>query len=82
MSCPVPASPCAPITLAQGPIANIQHCPRCGVISIHLGHTSIRLEPAAYEALWGTLGHALRVLRGLAEPPEVAPRLTSAGGNA
>lgn len=82
MPCPRPASPCALVTLANGPIAHVQHCPQCGVVSVHLGATTVRLEPAAYEALWGTLGQALRVLRGVAEPPEVAPRITAAGGKA
>ncbi|MDI1481363.1 hypothetical protein [Polyangium sp. y55x31] len=83
MSCPAKASSCAPVTLSRGPVARVDHCPQCNVISIHLGATSIRLEPAAYEALWGTLSHALRVLRGLTEAPEAAPTMwTSSGGSA
>ncbi|MRG90881.1 hypothetical protein [Polyangium spumosum] len=73
------------MTLSRGPIARVDHCPQCNVISIHLGATSIRLEPAAYEALWGTLSHALRVLRGLTDAPEAAttPTMwTSSGGSA
>ncbi|MDI1434281.1 MULTISPECIES: hypothetical protein [Polyangium] len=71
------------MTLSRGPVARVDHCPQCNVISIHLGATSIRLEPAAYEALWGTLSHALRVLRGLTEAPEATPTMwTSSGGSA
>lgn len=56
-------------TLAHGPVGSVQHCRDCGVLSLHLGATTIRLDPASAEALWATLGHALHVLHELGEAP-------------
>lgn len=50
-------------TLASGPAATLQWCRLCGTVSIHIGATTIRLDPAACESLWVTLGEALIDLR-------------------
>jgi len=56
--------------LATGPIARFDQCRKCGVISMHLGVTTLRLDPAACEALWATLSEALEQLhrREVAQP--------------
>lgn len=53
---------CLHEVLAAGPIAGVHRCTQCNVVSIHLGATTVRLDPAACESLWGTLGEALSVL--------------------
>lgn len=49
-------------TLAQGPAATVQQCLDCGTLSLHIGPTTLRLDPATAEALWATLGEALHAL--------------------
>lgn len=56
--------PCRPRTLAAGPAGSVQQCPDCGVLSIHLGAVTVRMDAAAGEALWCTLGEALHALHG------------------
>jgi len=68
---------CVHEPLAAGPIARIDHCARCQVVSIHLGATTVRLEPGACASLWSTLGEALRVIegrRGVPSPVFPTPR--------
>lgn len=54
---------CAHEVLASGPIARVELCARCDVVSVHLGPTTIRLEPGAVESLWATLGEALGAMK-------------------
>ncbi|MFO0676912.1 MAG: hypothetical protein U0169_10275 [Polyangiaceae bacterium] len=55
----VPPSECKHITLASGAVASVQTCRHCSGFSLHLGSTTIRLEPAAAESLRKTLGEAM-----------------------
>ncbi len=48
--------------LVKGPVAEVDHCPDCGVLSIHLGATTLRLDEGAAESLWATLSEALAEL--------------------
>jgi hypothetical protein len=50
---------CRNETLSTGQAVLIQRCRDCGTISIHLGAITIRLDAAACESLWATLGGAL-----------------------
>jgi len=49
-------------TLASGPVARIDRCRHGGVLAMHLGVVSVRLDPTACESLWATLTEALEVL--------------------
>lgn len=55
--------PCVHRVLSVGPIAKVEHCAQCDVLSVHLGPTTVRLEAGAVESLWATLGEALGRLR-------------------
>jgi hypothetical protein len=57
---------CRHRTLAHGPAGSVQQCLDCGVISLHVGAVTLRVDPATAEALWAVLGNALHELR--AEP--------------
>ncbi|MCZ7686576.1 MAG: hypothetical protein M5U28_50645 [Sandaracinaceae bacterium] len=48
----------------------MQRCADCGVLSLHVGALTVRLDAAAAEALWATLGTALHELH----VEHVAPR--------
>jgi hypothetical protein len=65
------ARPCEPFPLAQGPILRIEACANCGVVSLHFGAATIRLDRGALEVAWTTLGRALAELdrRGEGEAP-------------
>lgn len=52
-------SPCQLVTLASGPLVRVDRCMDCGTITLHLGAVSLRLDRAAAESLWTTLGHGL-----------------------
>ena len=45
--------------LATGQVARIERCRDCGTIAVHLGAVTVRLDAAACESLWATLGEAL-----------------------
>jgi hypothetical protein len=76
--------PCVHVVLAAGPIAKIEHCAKCDVVSVNLGPTTVRLEPGALESLWSTLGEAIGRLRDrtTAAGAEAALPLTSFRGAA
>ncbi len=57
------SKPCQLSTLANGPFARVERCEDCGTISVHLGAVSMRLDRAAAESLWTTLGEGLGSLR-------------------
>ncbi len=50
---------CRNRTLAHGTTGCIQQCSDCGVISLHLGGITMRVDVATAEALWALLGEAL-----------------------
>lgn len=52
---------CEQETLAKGPVAKVQRCKSCGLISLHLGPTTVRLEVGAARSLLQTLQDALLV---------------------
>ena len=56
------APPCHPVTLARNDIAHVQQCAACECVSIHLGTTTVRVDPLALEALWAVLGEAAATL--------------------
>jgi hypothetical protein len=49
--------------LASGPAARITYCESCEALSLHVGPLTMRLDPAAAEALWATLDEALSTLQ-------------------
>lgn len=49
--------------LATGPVAHLEFCAHCQVLSLHLGAVTLRLDPGAVESLHETLGEALQALR-------------------
>jgi hypothetical protein len=59
---PSQTPPCRPHLIASGPIARVESCPTCDIVSIHLGALTVRLDPAACESLWATLSEALTAL--------------------
>ncbi|HEU4539408.1 MAG TPA: hypothetical protein VFS00_35055, partial [Polyangiaceae bacterium] len=60
---------CRRLPLAHGPVAHLEFCAHCQVVSLHLGALTLRLDPGAGESLHATLGEALRALReGAGEP--------------
>lgn len=61
------AKGCHHETLAEGPIAKVQRCTACGVFALHVGPTTLRLDPGAAESLWITLGEA--IANGLHDAP-------------
>jgi hypothetical protein len=68
------ARACEPFPLAGGPILRIEACKSCGVVSLHFGAATIRMDRGALEAAWTTIGHALAELerRGIGEAAEPA----------
>lgn len=51
---------CRHETLARGPVAQVQRCTDCGCVSIHMGPTTVRVDPAVMKSLVATLEEALR----------------------
>lgn len=64
----VPDSECRHTLLVNGPVARVERCERCGVVTMHLGVVSLRLDADALGSLWVTLGDAVTAL-------EKSPRL-------
>lgn len=56
---PVPVKRCDNETLASGPVAKIERCRGCGVVSIHIGPTTLRLDGDGLTSLWATIEEAL-----------------------
>lgn len=48
--------------LAAGLIAEIEHCASCGLIHLHIGALTLRLQPAALQDLRDTLSRAVAAL--------------------
>ncbi len=47
-------------TLASSPVAQVQRCQGCGCISIHLGPTTVRMQPEAFLEFCKTMSEASR----------------------
>ncbi|HJL14328.1 MAG TPA: hypothetical protein RMH99_01660 [Sandaracinaceae bacterium LLY-WYZ-13_1] len=69
---------CRHRTLAQGPAAQIQYCPECRAVAVHMGALTVRLQPAGAESLWATLGEALHELQRLREAEDATPAFARA----
>lgn len=48
--------------VAQGLIAEVEHCPDCEIMHLHLGAFSLRMKPTALHDLRDTLSRALSAL--------------------
>jgi hypothetical protein len=57
-----PKPACSPRALAAGHVLRVEYCPGCDVLSLHFGPLTLRLDPAACEVAWSTLGDALAAL--------------------
>ena len=53
---------CHPFPLASGPMARVERCRSCGVVTVHLGAVSFRLDPEALESVGRTLSDATAAL--------------------
>jgi hypothetical protein len=53
---------CRHVTLAKNSIAHVQRCTECDCVSLHIGPTTLRVDPHALEALWAVLGEACAAL--------------------
>jgi hypothetical protein len=73
-----PNRTCRHHSLAQGPVAQVQLCQDCGCVSMHLGATTVRMDPEALHSVWRTLGEAVahlgRERMALEQPPVNVPR--------
>ena len=68
-------SSCAVRVLASGPIVRIEHCAHCGVLSLHFGPLSLRLDREAAASVLDTLQRALTTLHAAEVEAAAAPRL-------
>lgn len=57
-------SPCVTRTLVRGDVARIDVCDDCGVLVLHLGPVSLRVQRAALRSLGATVSEAMRLLEG------------------
>lgn len=48
--------------LSSGLVAEIEHCAACGLVHLHIGALTLRLQPAALHDLRNTLDRAVAVL--------------------
>jgi hypothetical protein len=71
--------PCVHDTLAAGPIGRVELCRGCGCVSLHVGPTTLRLEPQAFQQLVDTLRSASAALEQVSAP-QFLP--TAPGGHA
>lgn len=55
---------CVTRTVAQGEVARIDICDDCGVLMLHIGPVSLRLQRGALHSLDATLAQATRALEG------------------
>ncbi len=55
--------------LSNGLVAEIEHCGACGLIHLHIGALTLRLQPAALHDLRDTLDRAVAALPGHANAP-------------
>lgn len=77
----MPAHPrgpaCRPARVAGDAHVQIDHCPGCGCVTVHLGPLSFRIDPPALRPLAGALLEADARLRAL---PHRAPPWGPPGG--
>lgn len=55
-------SRCHHVTLASSDAGEIDYCPSCRIMSLHLGTVTLRVDPAVAEDLRELLGDALSAL--------------------
>lgn len=65
---------CRHETLARGPVAQVQRCTDCGCVAIHMGATTVRVDPAVLKSLVSTLQQALARME---QEEEISPSLWS-----
>lgn len=70
---------CENTVLARGPVLTVEMCRHCGSVSLHVGHTSVRLDKQAVESYWGSLGEAITELHRLMASEEQLRLLTTRG---
>jgi hypothetical protein len=56
--------------LSSGFVAEIEHCASCGLIHLHIGAMTLRLQPAALHDLRDTLDRAVAALPRHAMAPQ------------
>lgn len=56
-------------TLSSGLVAEIEHCAACGLVHLHIGALTLRLQPAALHDLRNTLDRAVAALPRQASAP-------------
>lgn len=57
-------------TLSSGLVAEIEHCAACGLVHLHIGALTLRLQPAALHDLRDTLDRAVAALPRHAAAPQ------------
>ncbi|HEY8946405.1 MAG TPA: hypothetical protein VIM73_19275 [Polyangiaceae bacterium] len=57
-------APCVTRTVARGEVGRIDVCDECGVLTLHIGPVSLRLERDALKSLDSTIAQAMRILEG------------------
>lgn len=58
----LPSPFCHRVSLASGPVARLEFCAHCQVLSVHFGAVTLRFDRGAVESLHETLGRALGAL--------------------
>lgn len=58
------SSPCVTRTLARGDVARIDVCDECGVLVLHVGPFSLRLQREALRSLGVTIQDGMRNIEG------------------
>lgn len=63
-----PTTTCRLQTLAATSLVKVEHCEHCGVVAVHLGAFSFRVDEAALDDLSDALDGARRQLRETESP--------------
>lgn len=67
-------APCVTRTIARGDVARIDVCDDCGVLVLHLGPVSLRLQRDALRSLGITVAEAMRALESNRDPDTTGVR--------
>jgi hypothetical protein len=62
-----PTTTCRLQTLAATSLVKVEHCEHCGVVAVHMGAFSFRVDEAALDDLSDALDDARRQLHGASE---------------
>ncbi|MFT3709916.1 MAG: hypothetical protein QM817_19980 [Archangium sp.] len=65
---------CHPVTLASGPLGQIQRCAHCNCVSVHLGAITVRVDELGLQALAALFGEATAQL--VAARPRLSQHLS------